>query len=145
MVPEPSQPAPETVRYRVSPALPGLKAAGAVGIALLGLVFGADPVRLVLAGVMALGLLVWAARDLLAPVRLAADREGVTVVVGYAGRRRLPWAVVERVRVDTRPRFGISTATLEIDAGETLHLFSAYDLGAPPHEAAAELERLATA
>jgi hypothetical protein len=78
-------------------------------------------------------------------VRIAADAAGITVVAGYAGRRELPWRRIERIRVDNRPRFGLRTETLEIDAGETLHLFGAYELGAPPAEVAARLEALRAA
>ncbi|HEU4421584.1 MAG TPA: PH domain-containing protein [Pilimelia sp.] len=132
-------------RWRVTPALPALKLAGAAAFALLAVAFGSDPVRLAVAGAAALVLVGWAIRDLVAPVRLAADRDGLTMVVGFAGRRNLPWSQVERVRVDTRPRFGLRTETLEIDTGETLHLFSSYDLGAPPREVADRLAALRAA
>jgi hypothetical protein len=138
----PPEPEPQAARWRVSPALPALKVTGTVVFVLLGVAFGSDPVRLALAGVAALGLAGWALRDVVAPVRIAADRDGVTVIAGFAGRRRLPWNQIERVRVDRRPRLGLRTETLEIDTGETLHLFSSYDLGAPPAEVAAALEAL---
>jgi hypothetical protein len=138
----PSEPEPQAARWRVTPALPALKLAGAAVFVLLAVAFGSDPVRLALAGVAALGLAGWALRDIVAPVRIAADRDGVTVIAGFAGRRRLPWDRIERVRVDRRPRLGLRTETLEIDTGETLHLFSSYDLGAPPSEVAAALETL---
>jgi hypothetical protein len=141
---EPDEEPPAGGRWRVTPALPGLKLAGATAFVLLAVVFGGDPVRLVLAGAAALALAGWALRDLIAPVRLAADPDGITVVVGFAGRRHLPWSQVERVRVDTRPRLGLRTETLEIDTGETLHLFSSYDLGAPPADVAARLAALRT-
>ena len=65
------------------------------------------------------GLAGWALRDLIAPVRLAADADGVTVVTGFARRRRhLPWAQIERVRVDRRDRLGLRSEMLEIDAGD---------------------------
>jgi hypothetical protein len=139
----PSPPEPDAVRWRVSPALPGLKLAGTAVIALLGLAFGDDAFRVGLAAAAAVGLAAWAVRDLVAPVRLAADAAGLTVISGYAGRRALPWERIERIRVDVRPRLGLRTETLEIDAGETLHLFSAHDLGAPPAEVAARLAEFA--
>jgi hypothetical protein len=138
----PYPPAPQTARWRVSPALPGLKLAGAAVMGLLGLVFGDGAFRLGLAAAAAVGLAAWAARDLVAPVRLAADAAGITVV-GYAGRRALPWERIERVRVDVRPRLGLRSELLEIDAGETLYLFSAHELGAPPDEVATRLAELA--
>jgi len=92
-----------------------------------------------LAGLAAAALLGWATRDVLVPVRLAVDPEGLTVVSGFAGRRRLPWSQVAEIRVDQRTRLGRSNAALEVDAGETLHLFGRFDLDADPVEVAAEL------
>lgn len=142
MVPPPPPPATGPLRWRVTPALPWTKLAGAAALALLGLALGDDPVRLALAGCAALALGVWAARDLITPVRVAADTAGVTMLHGYAGTRHVPWERVERVRVDTRPRLGLRTETLEIDTGDALHLFSAYDLGAPPADVAERLDAL---
>ncbi|MEU4366948.1 PH domain-containing protein [Micromonospora chersina] len=133
-------------QWRVPQVLPAVKALGALALVALGLLFaGEDRVQLVLAGLAAAGLLVWALRDLVAPVRLAADPEGITVVQGFARRRRLPWAAVESIRVERRSRRGITAETLEIDAGESLHLFGRYDLDAPPEEVAAALETARTA
>ncbi|MGH3682699.1 MAG: PH domain-containing protein, partial [Natronosporangium sp.] len=78
------------------------------------------------------------ARDLAAPVRLLADPAGLTVVTGFARRRRLGWSQVERVRVDVRRR----SRLLEVDTGEQLYLFSRYDLDADLAEVAGALERL---
>jgi hypothetical protein len=83
-----------------------------------------------------------ALRDLLAPVRLAADPDGVTVVTGFASRLRLPWSRIERVRVDERERLGLKSRLLEIDAGSSIHLFSTYELNAEVEEVAQELERI---
>ncbi|MEU0153100.1 PH domain-containing protein [Micromonospora fulviviridis] len=128
-------------QWRVPPVLPAVKALGALVLVALGLLFaGEDRVQLVLAGLAAAGLLGWALRDLVAPVRLAADPAGITVIQGFARRRRLPWAAVESIRVERRTRRGITAETLEIDAGESLHLFGRYDLDAPPEEVAAALE-----
>ncbi|MEV1286662.1 PH domain-containing protein [Micromonospora sp. NPDC049679] len=126
-------------RWRVRPALPALKLTAAVLILLAGGLLGGDPVRLGLAALAAIGLLAWGLRDLLSPVRLAVDPAGVTVAVGVAGRRRLAWAQIERISAQTRPHLGIRTELLEIDTGESLYLFSANDLGAPPDEVAAAL------
>jgi hypothetical protein len=143
--PELPRPADGPLRWRVSPALPGLKLAGAAAIALAGVLFAGDAARWVVAGVAVLALAAWAARDVIAPVRIAADAAGVTVISGYAGRRLLPWHGIEGIRVDSRARLGVRTETLEIDAGETLHLFSAYELNAPPTEVAAHLLALRAA
>ncbi|MDG4816103.1 PH domain-containing protein [Micromonospora sp. WMMD956] len=137
MEPAPTPAAPSARQWRVPPALPALKLVGAAALVGLGLVFGdGDRVRLVLAGAVAAGLAGWALRDLLAPVRLAVDPAGITVVRGFAGRRHLDWAAVEAITVDRRPRLGLSAEVLEIDAGESLHLFGRYDLDAPPGEVA---------
>ncbi|MEH0938776.1 PH domain-containing protein [Micromonospora psammae] len=133
----PSSPARQ---WRVPAALPVAKLVGAVALVLLGLLFAdGDPVQVVLAVAAAVGLAGWALRDLLAPVRLAVDPDGLTVIHGYAGRRRLPWAAVESITVERRTRMGLAAETLEIDAGESLHLFGRYDLDAPPADVAEEL------
>lgn len=129
-------------QWRVPPAQPALKLIAAAVFALLAVAFHGDPIALSGAGAVAAGLVAWSIRDLLAPVRLAAGPGGVTVTKGFAGRRRLDWHRIDTIRVDRRPRLGIRTETLEIDAGETLHLFSRYDLGAEPVDVAATLNRL---
>lgn len=117
--------------------LPVAKLVGALVLVGLGLLFAdGDRVQLVLAGLAAAALVGWGLRDLVAPVRLAADPEGITVIQGFAGRRRLPWAAVEAITVDRRTRRGLTSETLEIDAGESLHLFGRYDLDAAPEEVA---------
>jgi hypothetical protein len=133
----------DRISWRVPRKVPAAKLGAAAALLAIGLVFAdGDVVRLVLAVAVAAALALWGARDLLAPVRLAADPTGVTVVAGFSGRRHLTWSQIERVRVDTRGRLGIRTETLEIDAGDSLHLFSEYDLGAPPAEVASALEPL---
>ncbi|MFG3706948.1 PH domain-containing protein [Micromonospora sp. NPDC047670] len=130
-------PSPTARQWRVPTGLPALKLAGAVALLALALLLDeGDPVQLGLAVVAAAALAGWAARDLVAPVRLAVDPEGITVVRGFAGYRRLPWSVVERVAVDRRARLGLTSEVLEIDAGESLHLFGRLDLGADPAEVA---------
>ncbi|WP_406060683.1 PH domain-containing protein [Micromonospora sp. NBC_00860] len=127
-------------QWRVQASLPAAKLAGAVLLIALGLLFAdGDAVRLVLAILAAAVLAGWAVRDLIAPVRLAVDPAGLTVIRGFAGRRLLPWSAIEAITVDRRPRLGLTSEVLEIDAGESLHLFSRYDLGTTPEEVAAEL------
>ncbi|MEU8332321.1 PH domain-containing protein [Micromonospora sp. NPDC048839] len=127
-------------QWRVPASLPAAKLAGGVLLVALGLLFAdGDPVRLVLAVLAAAALAVWAVRDLIAPVRLTVDQAGLTVIRGFAGRRLLPWAAIEAIAVDRRPRLGLTSEVLEIDAGESLHLFGRYDLGATPEEVAAAL------
>jgi len=89
--------------------------------------------------VVAAALVGWALRDWIIPVRLAADAEGLTVIAGLASRRRLPWSQIEHVRVDRRERLGLRSELLEVDAGESLFLFSAHELGAEPSDVAAAL------
>ena len=130
---EPGQPAPQP--WRVRPALGITKIlGGALILGLAAVAGGHDPVQWFLAVASALALTAWGGRDLVAPVRLAADRSGVTVVVGYAGRRRLAWSQIERVRVDRRVRLGLRSNLLEVDVGDMVYLFSTYDLGADPED-----------
>ncbi|MFU8876142.1 PH domain-containing protein [Micromonospora sp. SL4-19] len=131
---------PPARQWRVPPALPAAKLVGALVLVALGLLFaGGDRVQLGLAALAAAALAGWALRDLVAPVRLAVDPQGITVIHGFAGRRRLPWPAVEAIRVERRTRRGLTAETLEIDAGESLHLFGRYDLDAPPEEVAEAL------
>ncbi|RVX42309.1 PH (Pleckstrin Homology) domain-containing protein [Nonomuraea polychroma] len=83
-------------------------------------------------------------RDVLAPVRLAADESGITVVHGFAGKRHVPWEAIWDIKVDVRRRWGIRSEMLEIDTGDYLHIFSPHDLGASPTEVAAVLRRRGT-
>src|SRR5882757_10208234 len=96
--------------WRVKPVLPFTKLLGAVAVLILVVAFGRhDPVQWALAIVVPVALIGWALRDVLVPVRLTADPEGLTVVAGIATRRRLPWAEIERVRVDRRTRIGLQS------------------------------------
>jgi hypothetical protein len=131
--------------WRVKPVLPFTKLLGAVAVLMLVLAFGRhDRVQWVLAIVVAAGLLGWALRDVLVPVRLTADPEGLTVIAGVAARRRVAWAQIERVRVDRRARLGLQSELLEVDAGEAIYLFSAHELGAQPEEVATALGEFVT-
>jgi hypothetical protein len=130
----PAEPVAEA-RWRVDGRLTGMRAAGMLIFAVAAVAARADPLGLTLCVLAAAALLVYTARDVLAPIRLAADAEGVTVVAGFARRVRLPWDQIDRVRVDRRRRLGTTAELLEIDAGDALHLFSSYDLGVAPHEA----------
>ena len=127
----------------MKPVLPVSKLMGAVAVVVLAVAFaGDDPVRWVLAGAVAVALILWGLRDLLRPVRLAADAEGVTVATGFLGRRRLAWGQIERVRIDRRTHRGLRSEMLELDAGDAIYLFSANDLGALPEDVAAALADL---
>ncbi|HET6534111.1 MAG TPA: PH domain-containing protein [Actinoplanes sp.] len=129
------------MRWRIKPVLPVTKGLAAVAVLVLVFALGRDdPVRWVMAAAVAIGLAGWALRDLVAPVRLTADPDGITVVEGFARRRRLGWAQIERVRIDRHERLGLTTELLEVDAGEALYLYSQHDLGADPHEVLPVLE-----
>ncbi|WP_204058792.1 PH domain-containing protein [Microbispora corallina] len=112
--------------WRVPRQIVALKAAGAAVCAVLAVL--GDHRQLFLAGVAALGFGALVVRDLVAPVRLSAGDDGL-VVTGLAGRERISWNDVDRIRVDTHRRYGMTTEMLEIDAGEQIHLFSRFDLG----------------
>ncbi|BBH65333.1 hypothetical protein ACTI_20180 [Actinoplanes sp. OR16] len=131
------------MQWRVKPVLPVTKLMGAVAALVLAAAFAqGDPVRWVLAGLITVGLTGWALRDLLVPVRLTADTEGVTVVTGIARRRHLPWSAIECVRVEHSSRRGLKSELLEIDAGDALYLYSANDLGALPEDVVTQLADL---
>jgi hypothetical protein len=131
------------LQWRVKPVPPVTKLLGAVALVVLVIAFGGDdPIQWVLALATAAGLALWALRDLIRPVRLTADESGITVVAGYASRRHLSWPAIERIHVDRRNRRGIRSELLEIDAGESLHLFNIHELGAEPEEVAQALNEL---
>ncbi|HEY0531562.1 MAG TPA: PH domain-containing protein [Actinoplanes sp.] len=133
------------MQWRIKPVLPVTKGMGAVAVVVLAVAFaGRDPIRWALALVVGGMLAIWAVRDLIAPVRLAADAGGITVITGFARRRHLPWAQIERVRVDVSSRRGLRSELLELDAGESIFLFSAHELGALPEEVASALGDLRT-
>ncbi len=134
----------DAVRYRVDKRLLAVKVAGFVIFALVALGFHEDRATVAFSGLAALILGAYALRDVIAPVRLAADREGVTVVAGYAGHHRLSWDEIERVRVDERRRLGTRSNLVEIDSGEHLYLFSSYDLNAVPQDVVEALNGLRT-
>ncbi|MDF5759240.1 PH domain-containing protein [Spongiactinospora sp. TRM90649] len=132
----------EAREWRVRRDFVVLKAVGLV-LALVLVVLNHDDRRaMVLCGVAALALAVLIARDLLVPVRLAADEEGVIVVRGFAGRRRVPWSDVERIVVDVHRRYGRRWEHLEIDAGEQIYVFGGGQLGTSCTLVAAELRAL---
>jgi hypothetical protein len=139
--PEPAAPPAEEVAYRVPGRFTVIKFAVALVFALAG-VLAHDRVGLVIGLALGIAVAVYTARDLIAPVRLAADRAGVVAVRGYASRVRLGWADIEVVRVDSRLRFGRRSELLELDAGELILQYSEYDLGVSPSEAERALAHL---
>ncbi|GAA0428543.1 hypothetical protein FHR83_008126 [Actinoplanes campanulatus] len=131
------------MQWRAKPALPAAKliTAGAV-LALAAGFAGGDPSRWAVAAVTAAILVLWAIRDLVVRVRLTADDEGITVVTGVARRRQVPWAKIERVRVDRAHRRILRGALLEIDTGDAIYMLGANELGADPDDVAAQLATL---
>lgn len=131
---QPDEPV-SSAQWRVYRRATILKFAGAAGFAILPFVLPDGATSRVLGLAVAVGLVVYGLRDVVAPVRVAADTQGVTVVSGYAGHRRLAWSQIERVRLDSRTRYGARSELLEIDADTSLYFFSRYDLGVPPSDA----------
>jgi hypothetical protein len=130
--------------WRVPVRVPVVQAAGAAVFGGVAAWYSADPARWVVAALAAVVLGGFALRNLLAPVRLAADTAGVTVSHGAGRRRQIPWADIERVRVDVRQRLGRRDELLELDTGESLYLFSAQELGTDCTQVAADLAALRT-
>jgi hypothetical protein len=131
------------MQWRVKPALPVVKLIGAAALPALVAIFAADDLsRWIVAGLVAAGVVVWAVRDLLVPVRLAADTTGITVVIGFARRRHVPWPQIERVRVEKITRHGRTKEVLEIDAGDAIYTFTEPHLDAIPEDVALELTGL---
>jgi hypothetical protein len=101
----------------------------------------ADPMGRVLFAVATLGLLVVAAADLLLRPRLAADPTGLHVRTVTAWRD-LPWAEIERIDVDERNRYGLTSRTLEVEADGRLILLGRRTLGEDPRDVADALARI---
>jgi hypothetical protein len=117
-----------------------LEAGGAAVFATIA-VLADDRPMLLLAGIAAVALALLTLRDVLLPVRLAADRDGVTLVRGFR-RRRLAWPQVERIRLYESGRFGLTSRMLEIDTGDALYLLGTRDLGVPAEEVERELRAI---
>jgi Bacterial PH domain len=107
-----------------------------------GVIVAGDTRGMLLCAAAAVLLGGFALRDVLAPVRLAADDQGLTMVTGLAHRERVSWPEVTHIRVARNARYGLRWELLEIETGETLHIFSSYELGTSCTEAAEELFRL---
>jgi len=135
-----TRPLPEIVEWRVPRRATWGRFGGAAAVAALSL-FAVDLPQVIVALVAAAGLVAYAVRDLVAPVRLRLDPDGVVAVRGYAGRRAFPWSVIESVRLDSRLRLGIRAEAIELDAGDDILVFGATDLGVPVREAVRTVER----
>ncbi|MGW4638536.1 PH domain-containing protein [Sphaerisporangium sp. NPDC004334] len=129
-------------QWRVRREYTLLKGAAAAAFAVTAFAVSGDTRGMLLCAAAAVLLAGFALRDVLAPVRLAADEGGLTVVTGMARRERVPWPLVEHIRVAANARYGLRWDMLEIETADGLHLFSAHELGTSCVEAAEELFRL---
>jgi hypothetical protein len=134
--------APTSAAWRVDKRLTVAKWAGAAIFALAAAIGFRDPGQLIVVGIAAVLLIVLGVRDLLAPVRLAAGPEGVTVATGFRGRRTIPWNQVEHIKVDARRGMLLRSQVLELDTGDQLYFFSVNELGAPCEEVVDTLARI---
>jgi hypothetical protein len=85
----------------------------------------------ILFGGAAVVLLAYTVTDLVFWPRLVASADGL-VIRTPALRAQFAWADVASVRADARDRLGLRSVTLEIDAADTLAVFSRRALGADP-------------
>lgn len=113
-------------------------AAPAVGILAVVTTDRAGQVLFALAAIVLLG---YAVSDLVFWPRLLANADGIELR-SPTGSARFPWASVASVAADTRQRLGLRSVTLEIDAGDELHVFSKRALGTQPERAAAQIRAM---
>ena len=111
------------------------------GLVVLLLAVLADPAGRLLLGVAAVGLLTVGTADLLLRPRLSADRAGIQIRT-LASRYRLPWSAIGRVKVDEHTRYGLTSRTLELEAGELFVVLGKRTLGADPRDVADVLARI---
>ena len=130
---------PDLAKWSPRPA--GTAVAILAGLVVLLLALLADPAGRLLLGIAALGLLTVGVADLLLRPRLAADRTGVQVRT-LASRHRLPWSAIQRVAVDEHTRYGLTSRTLELEAGELFVVLGKRALGADPRDVADTLARI---
>lgn len=128
--------------WRVDRRLTGAKLVGAAIFTFAAVIGYPDPGQVIIVGVAAALLAVLAARDLIAPVRLAATPDGLTVTTGFAGHRELAWADITSIKVDARRGILLRSQVLELDTGDNLYFFSSNDLGAPCDDVAERLRSL---
>lgn len=121
-------------RLRFGPSAPLAWLFAAAAVICAGIAgFGGDPAGRLILGLAAVLLAGLAVADLLVVPRLSVSADGVTVRT-LSVRRQLPWSVVESIRLDERSRLGLSSRTLEIDAGDALIVLGRHSLGADPRE-----------
>jgi hypothetical protein len=138
---EPTPPI-DSAQWRVDRRLTVAKIAGAAIFALAAVIGYPDPGQVIVVGIASALLAALAARDLIAPVRLAAGPAGLTVTTGFAGRRGIAWAEVEHIKVDARRGLMLRSQVLELDAGDHLYFFGVNELGAQCDEVAERLTEI---
>jgi hypothetical protein len=112
-------------------ALFGVLAVGAAASTAL----SQDPAGRILLAVSALILAAYTVTDLIFWPRLVVSAAGLQVrTPGFRGS--FAWGEVESVHADVRARLGLRSTTLEIDASESLLVFSRRALGADPDSVA---------
>jgi hypothetical protein len=124
---------PTRCAFGPSKGLAWLTAGGAV-VAVVLAIFDGDPAGRLLVGVAAVVLAIVAAGDLVFAPRLIADADGLQLRTPSV-RAGVGWARVERVELDERNRLGLTSRTLEIDAGDVLVVLSRHALGTDPRAA----------
>ncbi len=112
--------------------------AGLAALAIAVVVLGNDRAGQLLAATAALILLAYVVTDLLFWPRLVASPDGLDVRTPTV-RAHFDWSDVDSVRADARIRVGLRSVTLEIDASDTLIVFSRRALGADPETVANRL------
>jgi hypothetical protein len=128
-----------TAQWRVPTTVPAVKLILAASLVVATVTLGRDVIAAVAGLVVGAGLGLSGLRDLLAPVRLEADPEVLTVTTGFGARHRYLWSDVERIRIDDRRRLLGRSVLLEIDVNTNLYFLGRYDLGAHPQEALDEI------
>lgn len=131
-------------QWRVPTVVPTAKWVAAAVVLVATVTIARDLLGAVLGLLVAAGLGLSGLRDVLVPVRLRADDDGLTVVAGLARRRSYPWAAIVRIRVDDRRRLLGRSTLLEIDVDSELFFLSRHELGAAPAAVAEELAALRT-
>jgi Bacterial PH domain len=121
------------VRFGPDRRLAGGALAGAILVGAYALVTSDPEGRLLLVGA-ALLLAAYSITDLVFWPRITVEVAGLTLRTPVL-RARMGWADVEDIRVDERVRFGVTSRTLEIDAGPRLVVLSRRALGVDPREA----------
>jgi hypothetical protein len=110
-------------------------------IALAAALLTDDRAGRVLLGGAAVVLIAYTVTDLVFWPRLVASADGLVIHTPLL-RARIAWPDVDAVRADARDRLGLRSVTLEIDAGDTLAVFSRRALGADPGAVAGMINAL---